>query len=152
MDSSSAIAYTRTGTVQQSLESLPTNTSIVIALFSFVGGALESIRSKSPTAIILGHIFSAVHAVSFTRLRAGQPSGVEIGLLGSAALAVIPMLADGTSGLVPKELGYVGVYGVAVFANAYGGVGLAMSLLFSLVLLAFRDEIKQIRDRVDRSV
>lgn len=59
------------------------------------------------------------------------------------------MLADPGWNLVPKELGYVGGYGVAVFANAYGGVGLAVTLLFSLVLLAFRDEIRQIQSRVD---
>ncbi|KAJ5633105.1 hypothetical protein N7490_009444 [Penicillium lividum] len=100
-----AIAYTRTGTIQQSLESLPTNTSLVLALFSFIGSALESIRTKTPAAIILGHIFSAVYAVSFARLREGEPSGAEIGLVGSFALAVIPMLADESWGLVPKELG-----------------------------------------------
>ncbi|KAJ6104034.1 hypothetical protein N7523_010354 [Penicillium sp. IBT 18751x] len=147
-----AIAYARTGTVQQSLESLPANTSLVIALFSFLGGAIESIRSKSPAAFLLGHIFSAVYILCFARLRAGQPSGAEIGLFGSFALASIPILADAGWHLVPKELGYVGGYGVAVFANAYGGVGLAVTLLFSLVLLAFRDEIRQIRNRVDEQM
>ncbi|KAJ6110656.1 hypothetical protein N7486_002891 [Penicillium sp. IBT 16267x] len=144
-----AVAYARTGKIQQSLESLPTNTSIVIALFSFVGGALDSIRTKSAAPIILGHIFSAVYAVCFARLSAGQPSGAEIGLFGSFALAVIPMIADVDWNLIPQELGYVGGYGVAVFANAYGGFGLAVTLLFSLVLLAFRDDIRQIQSRVN---
>ncbi|KAJ5128244.1 hypothetical protein N7526_006410 [Penicillium atrosanguineum] len=147
-----AIAYARTGTIQQSLESLPTNTSLVIAIFSFLGGALESIRSKSPAAILLGHVFSAVYIVSFARLRAGESSGAEIGLLGSFALAGIPILTDAGWNLVPRELGYVGGYGVAVFANAYGGVGLAVTLLFSLVLLAFKDEIRQIQNRVDEQI
>jgi uncharacterized membrane protein (UPF0136 family) len=123
-----------------------------MALFSFLGGALESIRTKSPTAILLGHIFSAVYIVSFARLRVGQPSGAEIGLFGSIALAAIPMLADASWNLVPKELGILGGYGVAVFANAYGGIGLAATLLFSLVLLAFRDEIRQIQNRVDEQI
>lgn len=123
-----------------------------MALFSFLGGALESIRTKSPAAILLGHIFSAVFIVSFARLRAGQPSGAEIGLFGSFALAAIPILADTCWNLVPKELGYAGGYGVAVFANAYGGVGLAATLLFSLVMLAFRDEIRQIQNRVDEQI
>ncbi|KAE8418952.1 hypothetical protein BDV36DRAFT_294605 [Aspergillus pseudocaelatus] len=146
-----AIAYTRTGTVQQSLQSLPINTSLVIALFSFLGGVLESIRTKSPAAFIVGHIFSAVYVLSFARLREGQPSGAEIGLLGSCALATIPLANTGLN-LISKELGYVGGYGVAVFANAYGGVGLALTLLFSLVLLAYRDEIRQIQARVDERI
>lgn len=59
------------------------------------------------------------------------------------------MIAPADWSLIPKELGYVGGYGVAVFANAYGGFGLAVTLLFSLVMLAFRDDIRQIQSRVD---
>ncbi|KAJ6007835.1 hypothetical protein N7540_011811 [Penicillium herquei] len=142
------VAYARTGTIQQSLESLPTNTALVLALFSFLGGAFESIITKAPVALILGHIFGAVYALSFARLRAGQPSGAEIGLYGSFALAAIALMDTGLD-LAPRELGYIGAYGVTVFGNAHGGVGLAGTLLFSLLLLAFRGEIKQIRDRVN---
>ena len=89
--------------------------------------------------------------MSFSRLRAGHPSGAEIGLFGSFALAVIPLAGTGLN-LVSKELGYVGGYGVAVFGYTYGGVGLAMTLLFSLVLFAHRDEIRQIQTRVDERI
>ncbi|KAJ5721254.1 uncharacterized protein N7483_009188 [Penicillium malachiteum] len=143
-----AVAYARTGTIQQPLEALPTNTALVLALFSFLGGAFESIITKTPVALILGHIFGAVYALSYARLSAGQPSGAEIGLYGSFALAVIA-LADTGLDLAPRELGYVGAYGVTVFGNAHGGVGLAGTLLFALLLLGFRGEIKQIRNRVN---
>ncbi|KAJ5946466.1 hypothetical protein N7454_003305 [Penicillium verhagenii] len=118
-----AIAYARTGTIQQSLESLPTNTSLVIALLSFLGGALESIRTKSPAAFLLGHIFSALYAVSFARLREGAASGAEIGLIGSIVLTVIPMLADPSWNLVSKELGYVGGWGSRFSRTRMGVLG-----------------------------
>ncbi|KAJ5633585.1 hypothetical protein N7528_001427 [Penicillium herquei] len=143
-----AVAYARTGAIQQSLESLPINTALVLALFSFLGGAFESIVTKTPVALILGHIFGAVYALSYARLSAGQASGAEIALYGSFALGAIALMDTGLD-LVPRELGYVGAYGVTVFGNAHGGVGLAGSLLFGLLLLAFRGEIKQIRDRVN---
>lgn len=59
------------------------------------------------------------------------------------------MIAPADWNLIPKELGYVGAYGVAVFANAYGGFWLAFTILFSLVMLAFRGDIRQIQSLVD---
>lgn len=107
-------------------------------------------RIRSPASILLGHVFGALYILSFARLRAGLSSGAEIGLLASFLLAVAPILTGWNA--LPKESGYIGVYGVAVFANAYGGVWLAAVLLFSLVLLVFRDDLRQLRDRVDQAL
>ena len=107
-------------------------------------------RTRSPASILLGHVFGALYILSFARLRAGLSSGAEIGLLASFLLAAAPILTGWNA--LPKESGYIGVYGVAVFANAYGGVWLAAVLLFSLVLLVFRDDLRQLRDRVDQAL
>jgi len=107
-------------------------------------------RTGSALPVVAGHIFGAAYILSFVRLRAGQASGAEIGLLASFVLAVARILAGETGwNPLPKELGYVGMYGVGVFAFDYGGVWLAWVLGFSLVLLAFREDLGRIRDSVD---
>jgi uncharacterized membrane protein (UPF0136 family) len=144
----SAVAYIRTGSPQIFSESLPTNTALIIALFTLFGGAIESVRTRSPGSIAAGHVFGALYMLSFAKLRAGQIYGVEFGLLASFVMAVGPILTGWNP--LPKELGCVGVYGVVVFGNAFGGFWLTLVLLFSIVILYFRGDLRQIRDRMDQ--
>lgn len=144
-----AVAYARTGSVQQPLESLPTNTALVFALFTFIGGAIGSVRTRTPASFLIGHIFSPLYALAFAHLRGGRSSGAEIGLVCSLVMAVGPALTGWDP--LPKELGYLGVYGVVVFGNVVLGVGLLLCLLFAMVLAVYWEDVRQIQSRVDEA-
>lgn len=144
-----AVAYVGTGSVQQPLATLPTTTALVLALFTLAGGAIGSIRTRTPASFLVGHLFSPLYILAFVYLRAGRFPGAEIGMACSLVMGIGPALTGWDP--LPKELAYLGVYGVVVFGHAVLGVGLLLCLLFAMVLVVYWEDVKQIKDRVDEA-
>lgn len=80
-------------------------------------------KTGSIPSIAAGLVVGAIYALSFLRLRSGQPYGEEIGLLASAVLggSAIPRVIKTQGKPVPVGLSVLATYGLVVFGLAYSG-------------------------------
>ncbi|KAJ5929129.1 hypothetical protein N7454_006977 [Penicillium verhagenii] len=90
------------------------------SLLTSLGGAIGYARTGSIPSIAAGLTVGAIYAVAFTRLRAGESYGEELGLLASAVLggSSIPRAIKTGGKAVPVGLSLLATYGVVVFGLA----------------------------------
>lgn len=142
-----AISYARTGSIQLSLENLPATTTLVMALLTLVGGVIGTTRTRTPVSFLVGHIVSPCFILAYAHLHGDRHSGEVLALFLSMGMAVAPSVTRWHP--LPKELAYLGVYGVLVFGWAFIGIGCTLSLLFSMFLVVYREDLGRIQGRVD---
>ncbi|KAJ5934349.1 hypothetical protein N7466_003896 [Penicillium verhagenii] len=98
----------------------PTTSALALSLLTSLGGAIGYARTGSIPSIAAGLTVGAIYAVAFTRLRAGESYGEELGLLASAVLggSSIPRAIKTGGKAVPVGLSLLATYGVVIFGLA----------------------------------
>ncbi|PWY95494.1 hypothetical protein BO94DRAFT_482034 [Aspergillus sclerotioniger CBS 115572] len=101
--------------------SLQTTTSLTLSLLVSLGGIIGYIRTKSLPSIIAGLSIGTLYLLSYLRLRAGQPYGIEIAFVASLVLggASIPRAIKSRK-TVPSVLSLLAVVGMVVFGSRVG--------------------------------
>ncbi|KAJ5543340.1 hypothetical protein N7535_005768 [Penicillium sp. DV-2018c] len=104
----------------------PTTSALSLSLLTSLGGIIGYTRTGSIPSIAAGLSVGFIYLLSFLRLRAGQPYGVELGLLASAVLggSSIPRVIKTGGKPVPVGLSLLAAYGVWVFGVAFRGKSL----------------------------
>ncbi|KAJ5142797.1 uncharacterized protein N7515_001584 [Penicillium bovifimosum] len=101
----------------------PTTSALSLSLLTSLGGIIGYSRTGSIPSITAGISVGLIYLLSFLRLRAGQPYGVELGLLASAVLggSSIPRVIKTGGKPVPVGLSILATYGLYVFGTAFRG-------------------------------